>query len=117
MFKQQELVDFEAFIKETQVDKEVVIELYEVFLDELSDEKDKIHTCLLSENYTHLQKVIHNIKGISGSYKVYKVFEIACSIDIDLKNGYITEIYKNIHELNDAIEISVQYIYSKLKTF
>ena len=100
----REVVDYGAFMTETGIDEDTLIEIYEVFRDELLGEKEKLPACLSRNDYVKLGKIVHNIKGISGSYKAGKVFVQASLIDLDLKEGKYEGIHQNLSKLTDEIE-------------
>lgn len=95
---------------ETGLDKDVIKELYQVFLDELLAEKEKLINYLSEKDFIKLGKTVHNIKGISGSFKTGQVFEQASLIDRDTKNGKFEGIGNSLADLTNLIDRAVMDI-------
>jgi len=106
------VVDFNKFRNELEIDDETLKELYTVFLDELIMQKYYMKTQIEKRELDELKKTMHNIKGISGNYRVNKVWELSSRIYDDLKiegrsnnelNYLINKIEKLIDEAIDKI--------------
>ncbi len=98
------LVDYDAFMRETGIGEDDLKELYGVFLEELLREKDRLLMHLADKDYDSLRKTVHNVKGISGSYKANVVFEKAGQIGLDIKNGRFETIDAGLEALTAEIE-------------
>ena len=96
-------VDFEAFKKETGLDDELVKELYIGFLEEISDEKEKICAQLAARELEKLAKTVHNIKGVSGSYMSMYVYEYAKELDAKIKESRLEDIDNMVTKLTNSI--------------
>ena len=98
-------VDFEKFKNETGLDDPTLKELYEGFLQELLDEKDKLLRQLSRKDYENIYKTVHNIKGISGSYMAGNVFNRSHELGARLKAGNTEDTVTLVNMLvNDIIE-------------
>lgn len=86
-------------------------ELYEGFLEELLEEKDKLLRQLSHREYADIRKTVHNIKGISGSYMAFNVFDRSREFNARLKAGNTEEIATQVNLLvNDIIEAAGEII-------
>lgn len=104
-------VDFEKFQSETGLDDPSLKELYEGFLQELLEEKDKLLRQLSGKDYTNLYKTVHNIKGISGSYMAISVFDRSSELNARLKAEKTDEVGALVNMLvNDIIEAAGEII-------
>ncbi len=97
-------VDYELFMMETGLDKEAIKELYQVFLDEILGEKEKLMNAFAEKDYVKLGKIVHNIKGISGSFKAGQVFEHASLMDLAIKHSKPEEIEDGMLNLTGLID-------------
>lgn len=104
------IVNYSEFISETGIDEETSKELYEVFMEELLQEKEKLINRYSSQEYEKLGRTVHNIKGISASYKAHPVYEMARLIDMSIKVGEFDRIKNNFGELLNAIDNVVRDI-------
>ena len=98
-------VDFDKFKRETNLDDATLKELYQGFLEELLEEKEKLLMQLMNKEYDRLAKTAHNIKGISSSYMAANVYAQSIELDTLLKNRKTEEIESSVNKLvNDIIE-------------
>ena len=104
------IIDYEAFIGETGLDEDTIKELYQVFHDEILAEKEKLINAYSQNDFLKLGKTVHNIKGISGSFKVGHVFEQACIIDLDIKNGKFQGMGDSLETFTRSIDCAVKDI-------
>ncbi len=104
-------VDFEKFQRDTGLDDPSLKELYEGFLQELLEEKDKLLRQLSGKDYSNLYKTVHNIKGISGSYMAMTVFNRSSELSARLKAERTEEVGAWVNILvNDIIEAAGEII-------
>lgn len=96
-------VDFDEFICEMGIDKDTAKELYQVFRDELLDQKSSFLEAYEVKDFQKLQKIIHNIKGISGSYKAGHIYSTAQNIDLILKEKKFND--DSVKLLNELVNI------------
>lgn len=97
------LVSYDGFIQETGIDEETSKELYEVFVEELLQEKEKLIAQHLVKDYEKLGRTVHNVKGVSGSYKAHFVYESAKVIDLCIKGREYEGVEQEFDGLIKAI--------------
>lgn len=95
--------DIDAFKAETGLEDSIVKELYSVFLEELQAQMQELLSELGRKDYDRIQKTIHNIKGISGSYMLPEVSEISKDLDAKLKQKNLENIGSGIKILTEAV--------------
>ncbi|TYQ16679.1 UNVERIFIED_CONTAM: HPt (histidine-containing phosphotransfer) domain-containing protein [Acetivibrio alkalicellulosi] len=105
MSQSKQVIDFDSFVKDVDVDNETMRDLYETFLEEILQERENLKSCLLQNDYTCAGKIIHNIKGISGSYKANELYEIAKNLDLKFKNKITDRSNIQINELLECIQV------------
>ena len=104
-------VDFEKFKLETSLEEETVKELYQGFLEEILEEKDKLLLQYAAGEYDRLSRTVHNIKGISSSYMTAAVYKRSMELDARLKDKNTEEIGTVVNMLvNDIIEAAGEII-------
>lgn len=104
-------VDIEAFQADTGVDdRETLKELYSVFLEEMSQEREKLLAMLSIGNFADLAKVIHNIKGVSGSYKANGIFDVSAEFNMRLKTNNLENADTWTREVVNAISSAIDEI-------
>lgn len=92
-------VDIMGFVEETGLDGDMPEELYHVFYDELSKERERTAQFYAEKKYLELTGTVHNIKGISASYKAPLVFEQAEQVDADCKAGRYQALASGLESL------------------
>ena len=97
-------------MQETGLDRGTLNELYQVFYEELVTEKIKLLRLYSENDMGRFQKVIHNIKGISGSYKASILYEQACLIDSNIKSGAFDNIGNDLSGLISKIDCALSDI-------
>ena len=110
MSQTQGLIDFDAFMAETGIDEDTIKELYQVFLEEILQEKARLTVRFAEKDYEKLGRTIHNVKGIAASYKAHCVLEPATAINIDLKEGRHDGLDRKLADLTAAIESAASNI-------
>ena len=108
------LVDFNKFRTEIGVDDETLKELYEFFLEELIQQKENMKVQIEIEE---VKKILHNIKGISGNYKVIKVYELSSKVydELRIKGKDYSELNYMINKIEKLIDEAINEIKEFLK--
>lgn len=108
------LVDFNKFRAEIGVDDETLKELYAFFLEELIQQKENMKVQIEIEE---VKKILHNIKGISGNYKVIKVYELSSKVydELRIKGKYYSELNYMINKIEKLIDEAINEIKEFLK--
>lgn len=102
-----QVVDFAAFMDETGLDDESLKELYIELLEEIDEESKKLLPLLSEGNFTLLGRVVHNIKGISGSYRLQFVYRQAVELNARMKENKLEGIEAEAERLGILIEEAV----------
>lgn len=79
--------DIEGLANELEVDLESIIGLYSSYFEEMKSEIDSMKGFLMKRDWYMLQRVVHNIKGVSANLGINDVFAEAEKFDILLKNN------------------------------
>jgi len=110
MGESHKIVDFDGFLDETGLDKEVTKELYTGLIEEIVQEREKILSELAAMDFGKLARTVHNIKGISGSYKLQYVFKQAGDIDACIKQSRLEGVEAAVGKLQTLINEAVTEI-------
>lgn len=96
-------VDFNKFKIGTGLDDSTLKELYQGFLEELLEEKEKLLSQFQNKEFGGLAKTVHNIKGITSSYMAEKAFAQSGELDLLLKKGIKEDLEVSLNRLIDEI--------------
>lgn len=108
MLRKTEWVDMPTFQTETELDDETVVELYGVFLEELRDERARLKAALDVSDWTAGRKLVHNIKGISASYRAGRVLLGATMTDLLFKGGNNEAAGEKIPSVLEDMDSTIQ---------
>lgn len=91
------------FIEETGLPLGECAELYTVFLKELHDECDALQSAMQEENLELSGRIVHNIKGITGNYKMEALHQIAVELDLCYKKQRTADIPPLLQKLLNQV--------------
>lgn len=111
MLSKNEWVDMHAFQFEMGLDEPTVIELYGIFAEELEEETNKLGTAMASGDYLQLSRIVHNIKGISASYKAGAALLQAVHIDLLCKGEHWDAVEQKILGFQNILSQTVDSIW------
>lgn len=77
--------DIEGFARELGVSLGDVALLFLNYINEMHEEVSSMQACLQEGNLDMLQRVVHNIKGVSGNLTIQDVYTYASEFDTLLK--------------------------------
>ncbi|KLU67314.1 hypothetical protein DEAC_c05260 [Desulfosporosinus acididurans] len=103
--------DLKGFSDELGLPLKDTAELFSEFIKEIKDELSKAENVLISNNVEELQRINHNIKGISANFKILDLYEQTCKISKTLKNSCdILSLQSQLNDLFIIYENAVQEI-------
>ncbi len=63
------MVDIRGFMEEMEIDNQMAREMYEIFAEELKEEKEQLLISWDRQDAEGFFGTLHNVKGISASYR------------------------------------------------
>ncbi|WP_088187008.1 Hpt domain-containing protein [Desulfosporosinus sp. FKA] len=103
--------DLKGFSDELGLPLKDTAELFSEFIKEIKDELSKAENVLINNNVEELQRINHNIKGISANFKILDLYEQTCKISKTLKNSCdILSLQSQLNDLFIIYENAVQEI-------
>jgi HPt (histidine-containing phosphotransfer) domain-containing protein len=106
-------INLEDLISEIGIDKDTLVELLGIYCCEMTEEMQLVKLSLKSQEWSGLQKSVHNIKGVSGNLYLQNMFMAAEIIDLKLKQNDYIGVENPIHNLLSTFEetlIKIQLI-------
>lgn len=97
--------DILGFANELGLSIKEVHELYAELITEVNSSLLKIKLLIDKKDFSQIQKIIHNIKGVSGNYRITDIYEETAKINDNLKAHNYTNIE---HDLNNLFIISIK---------
>lgn len=82
---------------------EDLYELYETFIEEMTDEIFKLKIAYQKGNFEDLKNISHNVKGVSANLKFEAMFVEAKALNDKMKaEDFESDLYGHIERLNSA---------------
>lgn len=98
--------DIKGLADELEVGMDSIALLFTSFFSEMENEIKNLEEYLGEKDWHMLERVIHNIKGVSANLNVYDVFEEAAIFDEMLKKNQVEDARKFVDKIifliNDA---------------
>nr|WP_164837209.1 Hpt domain-containing protein [Vibrio alfacsensis] len=101
------VLDIEKMLDSMSGDEDAIRTLLEVFIKEHKDDAEKFRVQLKSEKQS-AQRIVHSLKGVSGSLGAMPLYGIARDIEYALKSGeQVSEDL--INQLSHTLEQSITF--------
>lgn len=112
MSKGSYLVDFYKLKEEMEVDDETLKELYEIFRDELIQQRGYMKVQIEEENIEELKKTMHNLKSLSGNCRANELFELSSAVydDLRIKGKEYDELNQMINKIEKLIDETINEV-------
>ena len=98
--------DIDGLAKELEVGIESIVGLYSSYIEEMKEEMEEMKLCLDKSDWTMLERIVHNIKGVSVNLSIMDVFSEAEEFDVLLKKNATSDssnyVLKLISLITDA---------------
>ena len=99
MLNKKRRYDIEEFTKALGVSTEEMAGLFSSYIAEMEGEIAEMQAQLAKKDWKMLQRVVHNIKGVSGNLHINDVYKEAFSFDIMLKEGDTGAAHEHVERL------------------
>lgn len=94
----------ESLSKEIGLPKEDLFELYDTFIEEMTDEVFRIKIAYQKGNFVDLKNISHNIKGVCANMKFEEMFVEAKALNDKMKAEDFEDLYPPIERMAAAFE-------------
>ena len=62
-----DILDLEEFMERVQEDKELLLELFDIFIEDFDKKKQALKEAIEEKDYEQIRNVAHSLKGASGN--------------------------------------------------
>jgi len=77
----KEVIDLAEVLERVQEDKELLLELFDIFTADYAVKKETLKTAITHKNYEVIKDVIHSIKGAAGNISAKTVHATCVNIE------------------------------------
>ncbi len=85
-----EVLDLKDALERVQDDKELLLELYDIFAEDFVSKRETINEAFKSGNVSEFQMVAHSLKGATGNISAKQMHETCVALDRLGKDGSLT---------------------------
>lgn len=108
--------NIDELIEEMEVSHEDIWELYKTYFLEMRENINDITKCLKSNEFKKMERILHNIKGVSVSLNILDVYEAASIFNEKIKKEVPEKYEEYINKLTQLVngaEEEVKNFFSK----
>lgn len=102
--------DIVAFSNDLGLSIYEVSELYAELVHELNSALLELKLLIENKDISKIQKIIHNIKGVSGNYRLADIYEETSKINDALKNNEYAEFERDFRHLFNITHTAIKEI-------
>jgi HPt (histidine-containing phosphotransfer) domain-containing protein len=107
--------DIKGLANDMEVDIDMLADLYSEYFHEMKTNLQESKSLANSCDWDRLERVMHNIKGISISLNVEDIYSLSNKLDNDLKNSKYDNATNEIIKINEAFQLSEKDIKNYFK--
>lgn len=100
----QEAIDLPEFLDRVQDDKELLLELLDIFSEDYQQKRRQLGESVRSQNFEDIKNIAHSMKGASGNISAKPVREIFLTLEIMGKNNDLSGIDDLLIKLDARFE-------------
>ena len=104
-------INLEDLVKSIGIDKDTIIELLGIYCYEMTEEMQQVKLFLEKQEWSDMQRIIHNIKGVSSNLYLQEMFEAAEILELRLKNMDYKGIENSVRNLFDTFNETLNSIH------
>lgn len=112
--------DITGFAKDLGLSISEISELYSELINEINSSLSELKIFIAQKDLKNMQKIIHDIKGVSGNYRLTDVYEKASEINDSLRSNYLTYLESDLNELfiiSSRAEIEIANFFKERSVF
>lgn len=99
-----EPVDLTDALERVQDDKELLAELFDIFLEEYPIKRELLEKAIEDNDLEKIREISHGLKGATGNISAKSMHENCKSIEIDAKEGNMDPVSSKVVQLNEQFE-------------
>ncbi len=97
----EKIVDLEEVLERVQDDKELLLELFEIFTNDYVQKMQTLKTAISQKNFELVKDIIHSIKGAAGNISAKAVHASCVKIEQVCKDKDIVAVESAVPVLNE----------------
>ena len=110
----EDILDLNEFMERVQGDKELLLELFDIYLEDYQAKRKLLPDIIRTQNYEELRGIAHSLKGASGNISAKSIRMIFLKMEEMGKNRNTDGIGRLLIEL-DELFVKLQKRIDELK--
>jgi HPt (histidine-containing phosphotransfer) domain-containing protein len=102
--------DIIGFTHDLGLTIEEVSKFYAELISEINSALLELNFLMTKKDLVKIQKIIHNIKGVSGNYRITDIYRETTKINDALKKNDYTSLEKDLNHLFDICDAAIKEI-------
>jgi len=100
----EDIIDLNEFMERVQDDKELLLELFDIYLEDYEAKRKALPDIIRSQKFEELRGVAHSLKGASGNISAKPIRAIFMKMEEMGKNNTTDGIGRLLIELDELFE-------------
>ncbi|RII36709.1 Hpt domain-containing protein [Clostridium chromiireducens] len=102
--------DILGFTKDLGLNLEDVHNLYNELINEINFALAELKIFIAKNDITNISKIIHNVKGVTGNYRLIDIYEETTKINDALKSNNYNSLKSDLNNLINICYLAVKEI-------
>jgi len=113
-----EILDVDEFMERVQDDKELLLELLDIFVSDYLEKAKLIREAVSSDDFEQIKSIAHSLKGASGNISAKKLRESFVKLEELGKNSDTSgadELLSTMNQQFEELSVRIESVKEELK--
>jgi len=101
----EEIIDLPDVLDRVQNDKELLLELFDIFEEDFKGKRKEMGRCLIEKDAEMMRNVAHSVKGAAGNISAKRIYTICLFIEKEAAAGHLTGLSEKLKELDEQFQL------------
>lgn len=106
----REVLDLNEFLERVQNDKELLLELLDIFVEDFQEKRKQMEAALKNNDCDQIKRLSHALKGSSGNISAKPLRSVLLQMEEKGKNGDLTGADGLLAEMDKEFEALAAHI-------
>ncbi|MBF0511330.1 MAG: Hpt domain-containing protein [Candidatus Omnitrophica bacterium] len=99
-----EIIDLKEALERVQEDKELLNELFDIYMEDFATKRQALGQALISRDMTKIKEIAHSMKGSSGNISAKPMHAACLKIEVMAKEGKTDGIQELLVDIDGYFE-------------
>jgi len=106
----EEIFDLTEFLERVQDDKELLLELLEIYVSDYQEKRIQLEQAIQDQNYEEVRSITHSLKGASGNISAKILRQTFLDLEEMAKNEDLSEAANAFSEMDQQFQALTEEI-------